>query len=152
MAFYVKELQRYCLWWPPHPFQGWVQTTQRKNWDRGWAVHHQLTAVSVRGHYCCCCTKPPANSLFTLQPLMQKMPAYPPLSLRATAVTFWLLPIHETSNLAITPSVRDEANTQSDDRRKKMVKYEGFHTWNSHLLATSSPKHPRRRETLTNRF
>lgn len=35
----------------------------------------------------------------------------PPLSLRATAVTFWLLPMHETSDLAITPSVRDEAHT-----------------------------------------
>lgn len=55
---------------PNHP--------KEKIWDWGWALHHQLTAVSVRGHYCCHCTKPPANSLFTLQPLMQKMPAYPP--------------------------------------------------------------------------
>lgn len=100
----------------------------------GWAVHHQLTAVSVRGHDCCRCTKPPANSLLTLHPLMQKMPAHTPLSLRATAVTFWLLPIHETSNLAITPSVRDEAHTHSQmtgDKRwwNLRVFKPGIHTY-----------------------
>lgn len=150
MAFYVKELQSYCLQWPSYPLQGWAQTTQRKTWDWGWTVHHQLTTVSLRGHYGRCCTKPPANSLFTLQPLTQKMPAYPPLRLEATAVTFWLIPIHETSNLATTPSVRDAAHTLKW-YVKGDLQSEVFQTWNSHLqwcqLNILGP-----RETMTNRF
>lgn len=81
-----------CLQWPSCPFQGWAQTTQRKNWDWSCVVHQQLTAVRLSGHYCHHCNKPPAKSLFTLQPLMHKMPTYPSLSLGGNSCHFLASP------------------------------------------------------------